>query len=69
MFVTPKVSEIKTRREKMMYSQHQLSVKAGLGGCSISRIESRKTTKIHPLRAKAIAEALGCELEEVFIVK
>lgn len=69
MFVIPKVNEIKSRREKQGYSQHQLSLKAELSGCALCRIESGKTTRIHTLRAKAIAEALGCSLEEVFICK
>lgn len=69
MFVIPKVKEIKNRREKKEYSQHQLSLKAGLSGCAIYRIESGKTTRVHTLRAKAIAEALGCQLEDVFIRK
>jgi len=66
MFVEPNVVEIKMRRESLGWSQHQLSLQAGLSGCAISRIESRKTKRIHPLRARAIAGALHCGVEDIF---
>lgn len=68
MFVKPKIEEVRRRREAIGWSQHHLSIKAGLSGCAVSRIESGKTTLIHPLRAKALAEALGCNIEEICVV-
>lgn len=69
MLVVPNIKEIKSRREKMGYSQHQLSIKAELNGCALCRIESGKTSRVQILRAKAIAEVLGCKLEDIFIME
>ena len=66
MFVRPKIKEIKRRRENMGGSQHRLSMQAGLSGCAVSRIESGKTVHIHILRAREIAKALHCEVEDIF---
>lgn len=66
MFMTPKIDEIVKRRNDAGLSQHQLSLKAGIGGSSLSRIESGTTTAIHPLRAKAIAKTLGCKVTDIF---
>lgn len=67
MFLFPKIGEVKMRRLEIGLSQHKLSQIAGLGGNAINRIESGKTSGIHPLRAKAIAEALNCEVTDIFI--
>jgi len=66
MFVTPKITEIKKRREEIGLSQHQLSLQSDLSGCAISRIESGRTKRINHLRAREIARALGCEVEDIF---
>lgn len=66
MFVTPKVEEIKKRRERFGWSQHQLSIQAGLSGCAICRIESEKTKRINHLRAREIAKALNCQVNDIF---
>lgn len=66
MFVTPNVSEIRKRREGFGWSQHQLSIQAGLSGCAICRIESEKTKRINHLRAREIARALNCKVEDIF---
>lgn len=66
MFVVPKVEKIKQKRESFGLSQHQLSLLSELSGCAISRIESGKTAHIHLLRAKAIAKALNCAVEDIF---
>lgn len=50
----------------MGWSQHRLSMQAGLSGCAVSRIESGKTVHIHILRAREIAKALHCEVEDIF---
>lgn len=66
MYLIPKVSEIKARRLAADLSQHGLSKKAGLGGQAINRIESGETTSVHPLRAREIAKALQCKVEDIF---
>lgn len=66
MFVTPNISEIKKRREKVGLSQHQLSLQSDLSGCAISRIESGKTKRISHLRAREIAKTLDCKVEDTF---
>ena len=40
MYLTPKVAEIRERRLAANLSQHGLSLKAGLGGQAINRIEA-----------------------------
>jgi len=45
MLITPRITEIKDRRERLGLSQHQVSLQAGLAGSSISRIESGETKK------------------------
>lgn len=69
MYLIPKVSEIRTRRLDAGLSQHSLSRTAGLGGQAINRIESGETGSVHPLRAREIAKALHCKVEDIFIVK
>lgn len=54
MFVIPKIEEIKRRREALGWSQHQLSIQAGLSGCAICRIEGEKSKRINHLRAREI---------------
>ena len=65
--IIPKVEEIRKRREEMGLTRCGLSRKAGLSINAIHRIETGESRYTHPIRAKAIAEALGCELEDVFI--
>jgi DNA-binding XRE family transcriptional regulator len=67
MFVQAKLDELRSRRKAANLSQHRLSLIAGLGGNAINNIESGATRAIHPLRAKAIAEALHCEVSDIFI--
>lgn len=69
MYLVPKVSEIRTRRLDAGLSHHSLSKTAGLGGQAINRIESGETSSVHPLRAREIAKALHCKVEDIFIVK
>lgn len=66
MFVMPKIEEIRKRREALGWSQHQLSIRAGLSGCAICRIEAEKSKRISHLRAREIAKALGCGVEDIF---
>jgi Predicted transcriptional regulator with C-terminal CBS domains len=66
VLMIPKTEEIKRRRMNLGLSKHRLSLISGLSGTAILRIENKKTIKTHPLRAKAIADALGCKVEDVF---
>lgn len=66
MYLTPKVSEICARRMDAGLSQHCLSRLAGLGGQAINRIERGETSSVHPLRAREIAKALHCKVEDIF---
>ena len=74
MYLFPKITEIRERRLAADLSQHGLSLKAGLGGQAINRIERGETTTVHPLRAKMtnhlrareIAKALHCGVEDIF---
>lgn len=66
MFMTPKIDELVKRRTEAGLSQHQLSLNSGIGGSSLSRIESGATNAIHPLRAKAIAKTLKCKVTDIF---
>ncbi|MEG0429953.1 MAG: helix-turn-helix domain-containing protein, partial [Anaerovoracaceae bacterium] len=60
MLLKPKVREIEKRRIELGLSKRQLSLQSGIGGSSICRIESGRTTQIHGLRASAIAKTLKC---------
>lgn len=67
MYLIPKISAIREKRLEANLSQHMLSLKAGLGGQAINRIEREETNSVHPLRAQAIAQALNCRIDEIFI--
>lgn len=67
--IIPRPEEIKERREKLGFLRSELSRRAGLPDNAILRIERGDTKYTYPIRARAIADALGCELEDVFIVK
>lgn len=64
----PRINEIKKRRMSKNWSMVRLSEIAGLSTSSILRIENGITKRIHPLRAKEIARALGCRTEDIFYV-
>ncbi|MCM1212939.1 MAG: helix-turn-helix transcriptional regulator [Lachnospiraceae bacterium] len=67
--IIPKREEIKRRREEMGLTKCGLSRKAGLSTNALFRIESGQSSYVHPIRAYAIAVALGCQLEDVFTLK
>lgn len=67
MLLIANVVRIKELREKMGLNQKRLSEKAGLPANAIFRIEAGSYTLTQDLRAKAIANALGCPLEEIFM--
>lgn len=64
----PKREIIHELRIKKGLSMNQLSIIAGLSPCSIYRIERGISTYTHPIRAKVIAEALDCKVEDIFEV-
>ena len=61
MYLIPIASEIRKKRIDAHLSQHGLSLKAGLGGQAINRIERKETTSIHPLRARSEERRVGKE--------
>lgn len=61
-----KSNEIKKRRLQKKLSKSKLSLNAGLPANAICRIESNKHSYIYPIRAKAIANALDCKVEDIF---
>lgn len=67
--IIPKREEIKIRRKELGLTKCGLSRRAGLPANALYRIERGESEFTHPIRAKAIAEALGCELEDIFTVK
>lgn len=66
MFLEPKVNELKKQRQLKNMTQKQLSQKAGLPVNAIYRIESGESKKTHPLRAREIAKAIGCDINIIF---
>ncbi len=64
--LVPKISEIQRRREDAGLTRQKLSLLAGLPGNAMLRIESGQTSYTHPIRARAIAEALQCGVEDIF---
>ncbi len=58
-------NEIKRRRERLGLTRYALSMKAGLGPMALTRMEE-ELHMVHPLRAKAVAYVLGCDVDEIF---
>ncbi len=65
MFYFPLGKEIEKRRIEQKLSRHALSKRAGLGSYALARLE-KGMHRAHPLRAKALAEALDCDVENIF---
>lgn len=61
-----KVDEIRHRRLEAGLSRERLSILAGLPSNSVFRIERGKVSYTYPIRAKALAEALHCEVKDIF---
>lgn len=64
MMLKAKVAQLTERRRKRNLSQHQLSLRAKLPGNAVFRMEAGR--KVHPLRAKAVADVLRCTVDQVF---
>lgn len=65
MYYTAKSQAILHRRKQLGMTQKDVAKMAGLGDVAIYRME-KQMYKVHPLRAKAVAEVLGCKVEELF---
>lgn len=61
-----KREEIKRRRLATGLNKKELSLRAGLPANAIGRIENGENGQTHPLRARAIAKALQCGVEDIF---
>jgi len=61
-----KREELRRRREERKMTMQGLSNAAGLPRNAVCRIENGTPPRTHPLRAKAIAEALQCEVTDIF---
>lgn len=61
-----KREEIKRRRLEHGLNKKELSLKAGLPSNAVGRIEKGENEKTHPLRARALADALQCGVEDIF---
>ena len=61
-----KVDKIIELRKAHGLNQKRLSEKAGLPVNAVFRIETGAYTRTQDLRAKAIANALECKVEEIF---
>lgn len=66
MYVVPKIDELTKKRQSAGMTMKQLSLRAKLPGNAILRLETKKVAKTNYLRAREIARALGCTVEEVF---
>lgn len=66
MYIKPCPEKIRAARRKQGLSAYALAMKAGLDKKAIYRIESKESLRTHSLRAQAIADALGCPVEELF---
>lgn len=60
-----KREELRRRREELGVTKAKLSREAGLSNNAVWRIEN-EDYRTHPLRAKAIAEALQCKVTDIF---
>ncbi len=66
MFLVTDVQELRQRREAAGLSMKALSKNVGLPGNAVLRIKRGETKRINHLRAREIARALDCEVEEIF---
>ena len=67
MYLRSKSIAIRERRRKLGYTQADVAKAAGIGPMSLNRMEKNKYS-VHPLRAKAVADVLGCKVEDLFEV-
>lgn len=65
--LVPNRKELKKRRIEMNLSQRQLCKMCGLPSNAISRLESGDSKFTYPIRAKAVASAMNCKVEDLFL--
>lgn len=61
-----KLDELRCRRKAKNWTMQDLSCAAGLPRNAVCRIENGKNPRTHPLRARAIAQALHCKVTDIF---
>lgn len=64
MMVKIKSEALISKRQEKKYSQRQLPILSGLSDIAIFRMESEKYA-VNYLRAKAVADALKCDVDEI----
>lgn len=65
MYLKANAAAIWKRRKELGMTQLQVAQKAGIGSMSLTRMENEKHL-VHPFRAKAVADVLGCEVADLF---
>lgn len=68
MYLTAKREAIVEKRRLLGFTQKQVAEAAGIGDVAVYRME-KQPYKVHPLRAKAVADVLGCTVEDLFEVE
>ena len=58
-------AELARKREEKGLTRHKLSLLAGLSNNAVFRMET-KLYRVSSLRAKAVADALGCDVADLF---
>ena len=66
MLVKINTQKLIEKREKAGLSRNQLSAKAGLSNNAVFRMEC-KEYRVSDLRAKTVADVLGCRLNEIVL--
>ena len=65
MYLNAKPKAIYMKRKMLGLTQAEVAKLAGIGAMSLSRMENDKN-RVHPFRAKAVADVLGCSVDELF---
>ena len=65
MYLNAKPKAILLRRKEVGLTQAEVAKRAGIGPMSLYRME-KAMYRVHPFRAKAVADVLGCKVEELF---
>lgn len=66
MLLKVKSNELQRRREAAKLTPYKLAVISGLPLNSIYRLENGTTQMTNHLRAREIAKALDCKIEDIF---
>ena len=68
MLLQVKAAELQQQREKANMTPYRLAVEAGLPINAIYRLENGATKTTNHLRAREVAKALGCKVEDICAV-